>query len=218
MSVFSILKHALRPSEPSWPRSLGPAASQAEFDDVIIIGGGGHGLATAYYLAKNHGLTNIAVLEKGYIGSGNVGRNTTIIRSNYMLGANTALLREILCRCGKGFPMSLISTAWSRTAASIVVAVSPMQMDGFARRGNIMRLNGIDADLLDRRNCRRSAYSRLFQECAFPDLGRGYTSAAPAPCATMPRPGEYARATSQLGVHVIENCEVTGIIKSGNKI
>jgi len=93
-SIFSILRHALRPNQP-WPEAWRKAKPKPNYD-VIIIGGGGHGLATAYYLAKNHGLKNIAVLERAYIGSGNVGRNTTIIRSNYMLGANTAFFEKSL--------------------------------------------------------------------------------------------------------------------------
>jgi methylglutamate dehydrogenase subunit A len=87
-SIFSLAKHALRPSEP-WPEAWAKPEPKSNYD-AIIIGGGGHGLATAYYLAKNHGMRNIAVLEKFHIGSGNVGRNTTLIRSNYMIAGNTA--------------------------------------------------------------------------------------------------------------------------------
>ena len=88
-SIFSLARHALRPSEP-WPEAWAKPEPKSSYD-VIIIGGGGHGLATAYYLAKNHGVKNIAVLEKSYIGSGNVGRNTTLIRSNYIDRKSTRL-------------------------------------------------------------------------------------------------------------------------------
>ena len=92
-SIFSLARAALN-GHKNWPRTWRDAAPKTHYD-VVIIGGGGHGLATAYYLASEHGITNVAVLEKGWIGSGNAGRNTTIIRSNYLLPGNIALLRAV---------------------------------------------------------------------------------------------------------------------------
>ncbi|MDE2447036.1 MAG: FAD-dependent oxidoreductase, partial [Alphaproteobacteria bacterium] len=146
-SIFSLARHALRPSEP-WPEAWAKPEPKSSYD-VIIIGGGGHGLATAYYLAKNHGMKNIAVLEKSNIGSGNVGRNTTLIRSNYMIGGNTAFFEHSM-KLWEGLSHELNFNCMVSHRGQMVLAVGPGQLDAFARRGNTMRLNGIDAELLDR--------------------------------------------------------------------
>ena len=214
-SIFSILKHALLKSQP-WPEAWAKPEPKSNYD-AIIIGGGGHGLATAYYLAKIHGLKNIAVLEKGHIGSGNVGRNTTIIRSNYMLGANTAFFEKSL-KMWEGLSHELDFNLMVSHRGQIVVAVSPTQMDAFARRGNVMRLSGIDAELLDRKEVEKELpYLDYSKNARFPIWGAIH----------QPRAGTvrhdavawgYARAASQLGVHIIENCEVTGILKADNTV
>ncbi len=214
-SIFNLLRHAVRPGEP-WPEAWAKPAPKPTYD-VIIIGGGGHGLATAYYLAKNHGLKSIAVLEKSYIGSGNVGRNTTIIRSNYMLGSNTAFFEKSL-QMWEGLSHELDFNCMVSHRGQIVIGVSPSQMDTFARRGNIMRLHGIDAELLDRKETMKEVpYLDYSKAARFPVHGS----------ILQPRAGTvrhdavawgYARAASQLGVHIIENCEVTGFVKSGNKV
>ena len=130
-----------------WPKAWESPEPKSSYD-VVIVGGGGHGLATAYYLAKNHGITNVAVIEKSYIGSGNVGRNTTLIRSNYMIGGNTAFFEHSL-KLWEGLSHELNFNCMVSQRGQIVLAVNPVQMDVFARRGNTMRLNGIDAELLD---------------------------------------------------------------------
>ena len=214
-SVFSILRHAFRPSEP-WPEAWPKASPKANYD-AIIIGGGGHGLATAYYLAKNHGLTNIAVLEKGYIGSGNVGRNTTIIRSDYMLGANTAFFEKSM-QMWEGLSHELDFNCMVSHRGRVAIAVSPTQMDTFARRGNIMRLNGIDAEMLDRGEMMKELpYLDYSKQARFPVYGGIHQRRAGTVRHDAVAWG-YARAASQLGVHIIENCEVTAILKSGNKV
>jgi methylglutamate dehydrogenase subunit A len=214
-SIFSILRHALRASEP-WPEAWAKASPKANYD-AIIIGGGGHGLATAYYLAKNHGLTNIAVLEKGYIGSGNVGRNTTIIRSNYMLGANTAFFEKSL-QMWEGLSHELDFNLMVSHRGQIVVAVSPTQMDTFARRGNIMRLHGIDAELLDRSELQKEVpYLDYSKHARFPIWGAIHQRRAGSVRHDAVAWG-YARAAAALGVDIIENCEVTGVLRTGNKV
>ena len=208
-SIFSILKHAMRP-DAKWPLAWQKPEPKSSYD-AVIIGGGGHGLATAYYLAKNHGLSNIVVLEKSHIGSGNVGRNTTIIRSNYMLGGNTAFFEHSL-KLWEGLSHELNYNCMVSHRGQVVVAVSPGQMDQFARRGNIMRLHGIDAELLDRGEVMKLLpYLDYSKDARWPIYG----------AILQPRAGTvrhdavawgYARAASQLGVHIIENCEVTAMV------
>ena len=174
-SALALARHALQPDLP-WPRAWEQPAPRSSYD-VVIVGGGGHGLATAYYLAKNHGITNVAVIERSYIGSGNVGRNTTLIRSNYMIGGNTAFFEHSL-KLWEGLSHELNFNCMVSQRGQIVLAVSPVQMDVFARRGNIMRLNGIDAELLDPwRSEEAAALSRLFEGCALADLWRHHAAA-----------------------------------------
>jgi heterotetrameric sarcosine oxidase beta subunit len=137
---------------------------------VIIVGGGGHGLATAYYLAKEHGITNVAVLEKGWIGSGNAGRNTTIIRSNYC-SRQHRLLRMVDEAVG-GLEQDLNYNAMCRQRGVLNLYHSDAQRDAYARRGNAMRLNGVDAELLDASRCARWLPFLDYRQCALPDHGR----------------------------------------------
>jgi methylglutamate dehydrogenase subunit A len=214
-NIFNLVRHAFRPNEP-WPEAWAKPEPKSSYD-AIIIGGGGHGLATAYYLAKNHGLKNIAVLEKSYIGSGNVGRNTTIVRSNYMIGGNTAFFEKSL-QLWEGLSHELDFNCMVSHRGQIVLAVNPGQMDSSARRGNIMRLNGIDAELLDRNQVMKEVpYLDYSKDARFPIYG----------ALLQPRAGTvrhdavawgYARAASQLGVHIIENCDVSAILKDGDKV
>ena len=206
-SVFSVLKGGLT-GQKHWTRAWRDPEPKPEYD-AIIIGGGGHGLATAYYLAKLHGMTNIAVLEKGYIGGGNTGRNTTIVRSNYMLEANAHFYEHSL-KLWEGLSVDLNYNVMFSQRGVLNLAHSDAQMDAYARRGNAMRLNGIDAELLDPAQVRRYAPMLDFSDTArFPIHGgllqpRGGTARHDAVA------WGFARGADRLGVDIIQNCEVTG--------
>ncbi len=206
-SAFSILSQALRGNrgwQPVW-REPEPKPSY----DVIIVGGGGHGLATAHYLAKNHGITNVAVLEKGYLGSGNVGRNTTIIRSNYLLPGNIPFYEHAM-KLWEGLEQDLNYNAMVSQRGVLNLYHSDAQRDAYARRGNAMRMHGVDAELLDRDGVKSLVPFLDFDNARFPIQGgiiqrRGGTARHDAVA------WGYARGADQRGVDLIQNCEVTGI-------
>ena len=213
-SIFSLLGQAFQGNR-GWPAAWRDAQPKPEYD-VIIVGGGGHGLATAYYLAKEHGITNVAVLEKGYIGSGNVGRNTTIIRSNYLLPGNTPFYEWSL-KLWEGLEQDINYNAMVSQRGVINLFHSDAQRDAFARRGNAMRLNGVDAELLDREQVRAIAPYLDFDNARFPVKGgllqpRGGTVRHDAVA------WGYARAASMRAVDICQNCEVTGVTIENGKI
>ena len=214
-SGFSLVKHALG-GHKNWAPAWRDPEPKTDYD-VIIIGGGGHGLATAYYLARNHGITNVAVLEKGYLGGGNVGRNTTIVRSNYMLNANGRFYEHGL-KLWEGLSQDLNYNVMFSQRGVLNLAHTPGQMDAYARRGNSLRLNGIDGELLDREQVKKFIPMLDYSENArFPIAGgllqpRGGTARHDAVA------WGYARAADLRGVDLIQNCEVTGFLKDGNTI
>ena len=182
--------------------------------DVVVIGGGGHGLATAYYLAKEFGIKNVGVLEKGWLGSGNVGRNTTIIRSNYMLPGNQPFY-EFSMKLWEGIEQDFNYNAMVSQRGLLNLSHNDPQQDAFARRGNAMLLAGADAVLLDREDVRKNYPFLDFENARFPIRGgllqpRGGTVRHDAVA------WGYARGADGLGVDIIQNCEVTGFkIESG---
>jgi methylglutamate dehydrogenase subunit A len=211
-SVFSLAYEALR-GHADWKPAWRDPEPKKEYD-VIIVGGGGHGLATAHYLAKEHGLCNVAVLEKGWIGSGNAGRNTTIIRSNYLLTSNIKFY-EWSMKLWEGLEHDLNYNVMVSQRGIINLYHSDAQRDAFARRGNAMRLNGVDAELLDRAQVRAILPFLDYENARFPIQGallqgRGGTARHDAVV------WGYARAADQRGVDIIQNCEVTGFtIRNG---
>ena len=162
---------ATRAGQPVWrDAELKPAY------DVVIVGGGGHGLATAFYLAKEHGLRNVAVLEKSWLGSGNVGRNTTIIRSNYLLPRQYPFY-EWSMKLWEGLEQDLNYNAMVSQRGVLNLYHSDAQRDAYARRGNAMRLHGVDAELLDRDAGAGDAALSRFRQRALSHPGRA--AAAP---------------------------------------
>jgi len=182
--------------------------------DVVIVGGGGHGLATAYYLAREHRVGRIAVLEKSRIGYGNVGRNTTIVRSNYLLPENHYFYEDSVRRW-EGLSRELNFNVMYSPRGVVDLAASDDDMPVLARRGNAMRLAGIDAELMDLHALKRFV----------PELDLGHRRRFPITGALVQRRGGtvrhdavvwgYARAASALGVDIIEDCEVTGLEAAG---
>ncbi|MEB2842809.1 sarcosine oxidase subunit beta family protein [Rhizobiales bacterium RZME27] len=206
-SALSILGQALsgnRGWKPVW-REPQPKPHY----DVIIVGGGGHGLSTAYYLAKEFGIKNIAVLEKGYIGSGNVGRNTTIVRSNYLLEGNIPFY-EFSLKLWEGLEADLNYNAMVSQRGVMMLAHSDGQRDAFARRGNAMRMHGVDAELLDREDLQKMMPYLNYDHARFPIKAgllqkRGGTARHDAVA------WGYARGADSHGVDIIQHCEVTAI-------
>jgi methylglutamate dehydrogenase subunit A len=213
-SALSLVKNALtgnRSWKPAW-RDATPKASY----DVLVIGGGGHGLATAYYLAKEHGLTNIAVLEKSWIGSGNAGRNTTIIRSNYLMPGNVPFY-ELSMKLWEGLEQDLNYNAMVSQRGVLNLYHSDPQRDAYARRGNSMRLHGVDAELLDREQVRAFVPYLDFESARFPVQGgllqrRGGTARHDAVV------WGYARGADVRGVDIVQGCEVTGIRTDNGRV
>jgi heterotetrameric sarcosine oxidase beta subunit len=206
-SALRILKEGLTGNK-GWGAHWRDPEPKAEYD-AIIIGGGGHGLSTAYYLAKNHGLTNIAVLEKGYIGGGNVGRNTTIVRANYFLNGNSEFYSHSL-KLWEALEEDLNYNVMHSQRGLINLFHSDGQRDAFVRRGNAMVNQGDDAVLLDREGVRKHLPYLDFDNVRFPIYGgllhpRGGTARHDAVA------WGFARGADMRGVDIIQNCEVTGI-------
>lgn len=213
-SGWKVLKEGLTGNR-GWTAHWRDPEPKPEYD-IIIIGGGGHGLSTAYYLAKEHGLTNIAVLEKGYIGGGNVGRNTTIVRANYFLQGNSEFYSHSL-KLWEGLEEDLNYNVMHSQRGLINLFHSDGQRDAFARRGNAMINQGDDAELLDRDGVRAYLPYLDFDNGRFPICGGLY----------HPRGGTarhdavawgYGRGADQRGVDLIQNCEVTGIDIENGKV
>lgn len=176
--------------------------------EVVVIGGGGHGLATAYYLASNHRITNVAVLERGWLGGGNVGRNTTIVRANYLLKGNGEFYSHSL-KLWEGLERELNYNVMMSQRGVLNLCHSDGQFDAFARRGNAMRMQGDDAELLTREEVRAGWPYLNFDDARFPIRG-GLLQRRAGTARHDAVAWGYARAADGLGVDLIQNCEVTG--------
>ena len=201
-------------------RGWGPAwaspAPRPQYD-VIIVGGGGQGLASAYYVAENHRIRRVAVLEKGWLGGGNTGRNTTVIRSNYFHPESCALYGLSL-ELYQGLSRALNYNIMFSRRGMLILAHSAAEMEMAARQVNAMRLNGQQVELLDRAAVRRLIPGLNHGPQARFAVHGGYFQPGAGTARHDAVAWAYARAASALGVDIIQNCEVTGLIREAGRI
>ena len=214
-SIFSLVRNALSYHE-NWPLAWRSPEPRPQYD-VVIVGGGGHGLATAYYLAKEHGIRNVAVLEKGWLGGGNTGRNTTIIRSNYLWDESAALYEHSL-KLYEGLSQELNFNIMFSQRGVLNLAHNLHDMRELSRRVNANRLNGIDSEILTPAEIKEIVpILNVSPDARYPVLGaslqrRGGTARHDAVA------WGFARGADERGVDIIQNCEVTGIRCNGNRV
>ncbi|RED48543.1 heterotetrameric sarcosine oxidase beta subunit [Aestuariispira insulae] len=204
-SIFSLLRNSMSYHE-NWQKNWRSPDPKSEYD-VIIVGGGGHGLATAYYLAKECGITNVAVIEKGWIGGGNTGRNTTIVRSNYLWDESAAIYEHAM-KLWEGLSQELNYNVMFSQRGLLHLAHNVHDLQEIGRRGNAIHFNGIDSEFLTPAQVKEMV-PLINLNCRYPVLGallqrRGGNARHDAVA------WGYARAADAMGVDIIQNCEVTG--------
>jgi sarcosine oxidase subunit beta len=212
-SFLDLARHALRGNR-EWQAAWRAPALKRRYD-VVVIGGGGHGLATAYYLAKEHGIRNVAVLEKGWIGGGNSGRNTQVCRSNYFYPASAAFYDHSL-KLYESLSRDLNFNIMLSQRGVLSLAHSEHELEINRRWANATRMSGVDSEILTAADIKQLV-PRINLHSRYPVLG-GFI---------QPRGGiarhdavvwGYARAASALGVDIVQNCEVTGFQMSGSRV
>ena len=211
-SIFSLARNAMTYHR-DWERAWRSPNPRPEYD-AVIIGAGGHGLATAYYLAKEHKITNIAVLEKGWLGGGNTGRNTTIIRSNYLQDASIAIY-ELARSLYESLSREVNFNVMFSPRGLLMLCQTEHELRALKRTSHANRLAGLDCRMISREEVKKLVpLINDDPQARYPILGAYY----------QPRGGTarhdavawgYARAADQHGVDIIQNCEVTGIRRNG---
>jgi len=213
-SFFSILKNSLSYNE-NW-KKMWRSPEPRKFYDIIIVGGGGHGLGTAYYLAKEHGLKNIAVIEKGWLGGGNTGRNTTIIRSNY-LWDESAHLYEHSLKLWENLSTELNYNIMFSQRGVMNLAHNEHDVKEIKRRVSANKLNGLDSQWVDPKQIKKLVPIMNTENLRYPVLGASF----------QPRGGVarhdavawgYAMRSDEMGVDIIQNCEVKKIRTKNGKV
>jgi len=207
-SALSLVRNALSYNR-NWPEAWRSPKPKKKYD-AIVVGGGGHGLATAYYLARDHGMTNVAVLEKGWIGGGNTGRNTTIVRSNY-LWTEAALLYEKSMQLWEGLSQDLNYNVMFSQRGVYNLGHTLQDMRDIERRVSANRLNGIDAEVVTAAQLKKDIpHLNTSPSSRYPVLGASLQRRAGVARHDAVAWG-FARAADRLGVDIIQQCEVTGI-------
>ena len=213
-SALSLLKEGLA-GQKGWAKAWESPEPKPRYD-MVIVGGGGHGLATAYYLAKQHGITDVAVVEKGWLGGGNTGRNTTVVRSNYFFPESVRLY-DMALKLYEGLSRELNYNIMLSQRGMISLAHTPAEMEMSARVVNAMQINGTDAELFSPEDVRRVLPIYNFgPKARYPALGgvwQGRSGTARHDAVAW----GYARAASRLGVHILQQCEVTDFLVEGGR-
>jgi sarcosine oxidase subunit beta len=214
-SIFSIARNAMNYHK-DWERVWRSPNPRPEYD-AVIVGAGGHGLATAYYLAKEHKMTNIAVVEKGWLGGGNTGRNTTVIRSNYLQDASIAIY-ELSRSLYESLSRELNYNVMFSPRGLLMLCQTEHELRALKRTAHANRLAGLDCRIISRAEAKKLVpLMNVEPNCRYPVLGAYY----------QPRGGTarhdavawgYARGADALGVDIIQNCEVTGIRREGRRV
>jgi sarcosine oxidase, subunit beta len=214
-SIFSLARNALTGHQ-NWPQAWRSPAPKPEYD-VLIVGGGGHGLATAFYLAKLHGVGKVAVLEKGWLGGGNTARNTTIVRSNYLWDEATHLYEHSM-KLWEGLSRELNFNVMFSQRGVLNLAHTLQDMRDITRRVQANRLNGVDGEVLDTAQVKQLVPIINDSPAArYPILGASFQPRAGVARHDAVAWG-FARAADALGVDIIQQCEVTAIRRDGDRV